>query len=361
MAAFSKVIGQNRVKKFFTKALENDRTSHAYLFVGDRGVGKEAMALEVAKTMLCKNALACDAPQCDKCTRVAKLSHPDLHFIFPTPANAKEEDQAEIIKSVVENPYARKELWANPSISIEQIRQVRRKANFKSFEGRGRVVILVDCERMTTEAANSLLKILEEPPAKMRLLITSSRPSLLLPTITSRCQEIKFDPLTAQEIETALVQFDGVDTERAGLVARLAAGSYRRASELLGEDVKEMQESALEFFRTSVQSSFVQIQYVDELLSRWQRDSKKIRDMLALLAIWLRDAQVFKESEGDDNLLIHADRTEVLEKFTARFHNADLYTAVNAVEDSLHLMNRNVQMNLILIVLLNRLRRLLRR
>lgn len=360
MAAFDKVIGQDRVKKFFANALTNERTSHAYLFVGDRGVGKEAMALEVAKALLCKNSFSCDDPQCRDCKRVARFNHPDLHFIFPAPAKVKDEERAQVIESLIENPYARRELWANPTISIEQIREVRRKAHFKSSEGQGRVVILVDCERMTVEAANSLLKILEEPPAKMRLLMTSSRPSLLLPTITSRCQEIKFDPLKAPEIEQALMQFDGVEKERAALVARLAAGSYQRASELLDEDLKEMQESALEFFRRSVQNSYGQMQYVDEILSRWQKDAKKIRDMLGLLAIWLRDAQVFKETAGDRNLLIHTDRNDVLQKFTTKFPNADLHSAVRAVEDSLRLMDRNVQVGLILIVLLSKLRRLVR-
>ena len=100
-----------------------------------------------------------------------------------------------IIDSVVSDPYQRSELWANPSVSIDTIRQLRRKASFKSFEGGSRVVIIVDCERMTTEAANALLKILEEPPPNVYFFLLTSDPGRLLPTVRSRCQIVRFGPL----------------------------------------------------------------------------------------------------------------------------------------------------------------------
>ena len=174
--AFENIFGQQRVKNFFEIALKSERLSHAYLFVGDRGVGKEAMALELAKTLFCEKSGACSPEICSNCRRVSKLSHPDLHFIFPAPAKVKETEQTQILESVAANPYLRAELWANPMISIEKIREIRRKSSYKSFEGRGRIVIIVDAERMSEEAANSVLKILEEPPEKMYLLMVSSRP-----------------------------------------------------------------------------------------------------------------------------------------------------------------------------------------
>jgi len=367
---FENILGQQRVKNFFEKALKSQRLSHAYLFVGDRGVGKEATALELAKALFCEKSGACSAEPCPNCMRVSKLSYPDLHFIFPAPAIIKdkakekvnEAKRVQILESVAANPYLRAELWANPMISIDKIRELRRQSSYKSFEGRGRIAIIVDAERMSEEAANSVLKILEEPPEKMYLLMISSRPNLLLPTISSRCQIIKFEPLKATEIEQAIIENYNIEQEKSRLTSRLASGSYRRAVELLDDNIQEMQNQSLEFFRKSVQSEFTQILYVDELLKACQRDLKKVKDLLSLLLIWFRDALVFRETgESNQELLIYAEAFETLNNFTQKFPNADLQSAVIAIEESLEQMNRNVQINLILIVLLNKLRTFVRR
>ncbi len=353
--AFENIIGQERVKRFFTKVLTSERLSHAYLFLGPSGVGKEAMAIEVAKACLGE----ADNPAS---SRVGKLTHPDVQVIFPAPKKIDEGERASIVASIVKDPYQRLQPWANPSISIDSIREIRRKSAYKSFEGSGRVVLVLDCERMTLEAANALLKILEEPPDKTYLLMTSSHHSLLLPTITSRCQLVKFDPLAANEIHDALQSRQRADERKARLCSKLADGSYRRALELLSEGTQELQEQALTCFRQTIQSSFTQVCYVDGLLNRYQRDNKRIRELLAHLLGWFRDALVFRETAGEaTDSLIHSDDVEVLKKFTSAFPNADLHSAAMEIEKSLELMDRNVQVNLILIVLLNKLRMLVRR
>ena len=359
---FENIIGQRHVISIFERALTGARLSHAYLFVGDRGVGKEAMALEWAKSLLCSNQLQDHSENCSDCNRIAKFIHPDVHFIFPAPAKVKDDEIRKIIASLAENPYNRLELWANPSVSIERIREIRQTSAYKSFEGNGRIVIIADCERMTVEASNALLKILEEPPPKMYIIMISSRPNLLLPTITSRCQLVKFDPLSIAEIETALMSRDGVDKEQARLTARLAGGSYRRALELLDENLQEMQNRALDFFRKSFQSEVVQVSFIEEVLVESQRDLKKIRDLLILVSLWLRDAMLVNESGGKNHeQLINFNQSDVLKNFAQSFPNADLYSALAEIEKSLELMDRNVQINLILIVLMNKLRTFLRR
>lgn len=360
--AISSVFGQRRIKRFFEKALENQRLSHAYLFVGAKGTGKEAMALEVTKALLSPHGLNF-SPETDvDALRVAKLTHPDLEFIFPAPAKLKDTEYAKIVESIVKNPYLRSEPWAKASIPIARIRELRRKSSYKSYEGKGRVVILADCEMMTTEAANSLLKLLEEPPDKMHLFMISSRPNLLLPTITSRCQMVKFDPLPAAEIEKALMDMFSVGAGKARITARLANGSFRKAVELLEEDVNDMELQALEFFRKAVQNEFIQICYVDKLLSHYHRDLKRVKDLLMHLAFWFRDAVLVQESVSElEKQIIHQNHLDVLKNFTRNFPKADLQNAVTEIEKSFELIDRNVQIQLILIVLLNKLRKLLRR
>ena len=359
--AFEKIIGQERAKSFFKKALERIRISHAYLFVGERGVGKEAMALELAKALFCSNQCSGPCGQCADCRRVAKLTHPDLKFIIPMPSKIKEEEQTEILQSIAKDPYRRRELWANPSISIERIREIRRAFSYKSFEGKGRVVIMADADRMTSEASNALLKILEEPPEKTYLILISSKPDLLLPTITSRCQLIQFHPLTVQEIEEALIKRNKLDVNQTKLAARLASGSYRRALELLDDNLQELRAQSLELFRKSIQNTFTQISYVEDILHAMPRDSKKVKDLLILLLIWFRDAMVYYETHGENhNRLVNFDQVEIVQKFVSKFPNADLYGAVQEIERSLELIDRNVQLKLILIVLLNKLRSYIR-
>lgn len=360
--AFATIIGQKRVRVFLQKAMAHGRISHAYLFTGVKGVGKEAVALDFAKALLCSNKFACSNDPCPDCTRVAKLNHPDVHFIFPAPAKVKQDDRNRVLASVAANPYHRLEIWSNPMISIDQIREIRRTSSYKSFEGKGRVVVIVDCERMTIEASNALLKILEEPPDKTHLIMISSRPNLLLPTITSRCQEVKFNPLTFEEIEQALVGKSLADKRRARITARMSAGSYARAMELLDENLQELQETALDFFRKTIQNQFIQIQFVEQLINSYHRDLQRIKELLKAVAIWFRDAMIFVETNGaNPDFLIHSEQTEILKNFTNHFPKADLSGAIVEIERALELMDRNVQINLILVVLLSRLRRHLRR
>jgi DNA polymerase-3 subunit delta' len=360
--AFEKIIGQKRAKTFFETAFESGRIAHAYLFTGEPGVGKEALALEVAKALICQSGVSCQSEACPDCSRIAKITHPDLKVIFPAPAKLTEAETVKVLASLSENPYNRLDLWANPSISIQRIRELRRVSSFKSYEGKGRVVLILECERMTNESANALLKILEEPPLQTHLILTSSRPTLVLPTISSRCQGVKLDPLSVDEIVDVLQQDAGLEATQARLIAKLADGSYRRAMELTDEGLQELQGRALDFFRKSVQSEFTQIAYVDDLLYSFQRDLKKTKELLKLLAYWFRDAMIYRETDGkNQEMLINADQHEVINNFTKSFPDADLCSAVTEIEKSLELMNRNVQINLILIVLLNRLRGYLKR
>ncbi len=348
---FERVIGQQRIKHFFERAIKNKRLSHAYLFVGQSGVGKETMAIDLARKLLSPGGSETNP---DK--RVAALTHPDFEVLFPAPAKINEDERQNIKASIVENPYHRQQPWANPSISIASIREIKRKAAYKSFEGNGRVIVIFDCERLTIEAANSLLKILEEPPDKMYIIMTTANPSQLLPTIKSRCQVVKFDPLPVTLIEETLLR-QGFETGKARLAARLASGSYKRSLEILGDDLQKGQAAALEFFRKSIQSNYLQLFYVEELMQRFQRDLKGVKELLSNLLIWFRDAMIYRESEESAlTSLIHIEQVEVLKNFNNNFPNADLSGAMREIERSLELLGRNVQANLILIVLLNNLR-----
>lgn len=170
---FSQIIGQERAIKFLKRAMAREKIPHAYLFVGIPGTGKKITALALTQAINCnesKNGDGCG--RCRSCRQVMSGNFPDILFIKP-------EDQ---------------------SIKIEQIRGLNRLLGFKSVSGRFRVSIIHQAETMTEEAANSFLKILEEPPQGNILILNVTEPLDLLPTIVSRCQKVPFLPISTHLI-----------------------------------------------------------------------------------------------------------------------------------------------------------------
>ena len=358
---FEEIIGQKKTVSILSRALKNQRIPHALLFQGHEGVGKTATAIALAKSMLCqKSELYCD--DCPDCNRVAQLSHPDLILIFPALKTAKVEEVKTIRGSISENPYLKTELWAKPSISIDTIRNLKKTVALTSFENKGRVIIVLDAHAMTTEAANSLLKILEEPPAKVTLILVTSKANQLLSTIVSRCQQLKFDPLTREEIEQALIGRNGIEAEQANVIARMSFGNYRRALELLDEGVKEKQELMIEVLRKVILSDLELMLFVEKMIDQY--DVKAIKEMLVLMTVWFRDAMVCEslKNEADfQDRLINVDRLEILKKFTGSFESIDFQKIMEKIEYSIELIDRNVFLNVILFQLVFELKMLLRR
>ncbi len=367
--SLSQVAGQEKVITILKRAFEQNRVPHAYLFHGDEGVGKEYMAIELAKSLLCRESTvkgeSCD--RCSHCLRIRKMTHPDVIPIFPSPLSMKSDEEQMVLQSLAENPYRRTELWANPTISIERIRELKRKAGFKSFEGRGRVVIILDAHQMTPSAANSLLKILEEPPDKMSFILVTSSISQMLDTIRSRCQPVRFALLSQETIEKMLVERDKIEPEKAQIVGRIAFGNYQRACELLEENLPEQREFSVEILRAILKTDFDRLTLVESLV----RDKEKlhIKELLGLLLLWLRDALILSECKSDSSFsrpeilkkLVNIDKIETLEKFIGAFQQVNYDEMIFEIDNALDLINRNVNLTLILVVLFDNMRKYLRR
>jgi DNA polymerase III subunit delta' len=356
--SFNRIIGQERAKGILARALQHERIHHAYLFSGPEGVGKEAMAIEFAKALYClaESEKPCD--QCQNCHRVAHFNHPDFLYIFPAPKSISVEEEREILDGLAQEPYMRRQLWANPTIGIDRIRELRRVSVLKPLE-MYRVVVIAQVDKMTAEAANALLKILEEPPANMYLLLTTSRPQAVLPTISSRCQEVRFSMLTDQHIEEDLRQRKNVPAESARMIARIAQGDYGRALELLEDEVEERRSNVIELLRVALRDPLAQIEYVEQTLGRY--DKRMVKDLLSLVLIWFRDVLIWRFGAAQglavDEHMVNADRLEVLNKFSGAFQSIEFDPIFQEVERSIELIDRNVQINLILMVLLSRLQR----
>ena len=370
--AWTSLINQERAIETLQRALAGGRVAHAYLFYGPDGVGKRAVALEFAKALLCKQGsdTACDT--CDACRKVSRMLHPDVHLLIPHPSDADLNEVGERLQELAKHPYRAIDYVRRPSLSdpsqssnkqafysIKRINDAfRRSMSYKPLEGRYKIAVLTDADLMRTEAANAFLKLLEEPGPQTIFILTTSRPDRLLPTILSRCQRLRFDPLPADGIEQALIERDEVEPGYAATLARMADGSYTRALDLAEND-------ALMADRTLVvdwmRMSF--LRHTDHLTDLIQQLGKlgreRVKHVLRLMLSWIRDLVLF-DAMGQHAQLVNVDQAEAIGKFCRNVPDADLEAMLHLIEEAIELVERNVHLNLVLTALAMALGRAMR-
>ena len=372
--SWPRVIGQERVKRFLLQSIAGGRMPHAYLFHGPEGTGKDAMAIELARVLHCEQGgeEACD--RCGSCVRFRTLQHPDVHFVTALPRGKGEDEECEplekldasVVRAIQEeiaekakNPYRVLDIPRANVIKINSIREIRRLAPMAAAHRGGKTFIISRADMMGDEAANALLKTLEEPPRETLLILTTARPDDLPRTAVSRCQAVRFDPLGEEEILAALrartpEEGEATDEESVVLAARLANGSYTRAQELLQEDIRGIRAQAVEFLRRSVVGEAAAVWRIVEDLAAG-RDRPRVARFLTFLLVWLRDALVLRYG----GTVMNVDDRAALERFRDNLPRADLPRAIAAAESALSLVDRNVYIPLVLLQLAIRLRRAL--
>ena len=366
---WDRVIGQHRVKELFKRALAAKQVAHAYLLFGDEGVGKDALALEFAKALNCERSATDPCNECASCRRVETMQHPNIRFIVALPTGKNEktgddpvavltEDQVTALRNELaekaRDPYHRIALDKANFIKVNSVRELRREASLTGFLGGRKVFIVSDADMMNTEASNSLLKTLEEPPADTVLILTTSRKDQLLPTIISRCQLVRCEGLTDDEITKALLQRDGRSESESRVAAQLANGSFVAARALVSDDMVRLQSEVAEFLRHALgRSPAALLSRIEQLLST--REKPECEQWLRMLQMWFHDAVALRE-QGNEAV---NRGNEDLRKFVERFGGADLLEASTAVERSIALVGKNVYLPLIFIGLAVELKRIL--
>ena len=212
------VVGNDRVKNLLRGMLEARRIPGAMLFTGEEGVGKKLFALELAKALNCRTPRGAEGcGSCPSCKRISKFNYPQ---------SSESDDWKGIIWT--DHPDVGMVVAPKRVLQVDQMRAIEREANFRPYEGKARVFLIEDADKLNDQSANALLKVLEEPPHTSHIILLTSRPAMLLATIRSRCQMIRFSPLTAAEIEAHLVK-NKIAAMEARTRARVARGSLGRA------------------------------------------------------------------------------------------------------------------------------------
>ena len=371
----SRVIGQDRALDVLRHALASGRVAGTYLFHGPRGSGPRAAALAFAQALLCERRGRPGGPvddacgSCLACTKAARLIHPDLHVYLPFPKVSKgadkddrPKDYAERLARLAEDPYGPVDYRERAALDDEgpsnkQVEHRRRPMNellrhemtFVPVEGRHVVGVLTDADHIRTEAANSLLKLLEEPGPDVVLILTAERVENVLPTILSRCQRVRFDPLPPEAIEQALLARTSAPPDEAGVFARMADGSYTRALEVWGsETVQQHRTLALDFVRQAYVGDPLKLAPVVETAAKLGRESLKA--WLDLVALWVRDL-VLVRAAGEDAPLVNVDQAGAVRRFVAALPHADLGAMADVVAEAADAVEANASANLVLLSL----------
>ncbi len=314
------VVGHDRVVATLARRLEAGQMSHAYLFDGPVGVGKMRLALNIAQALNCvEDGKPCGS--CGQCHRIAGGKHADVQIIGVL------HDSEGPVRKV---------------ITIEQIKEFQQAAGLQPYEGVHRVFIIDGAEHLSQDAANRLLKTLEEPPSAVCLILLTAEEHAVLPTILSRCQCYHLRPVPKEVIEGHLTSVCDVEPDRARLLAGLADGSIGWAiaaaqDEQVLEELSERVDEALELPGLSTHQ---RLAAAGRLANDFPRRREEVFGWLDALRRCWRDALLVKG--GQSSSVINADRIESLEAMASGLSSAQIADALRQVHATSERLQKNV-------------------
>lgn len=273
--AWNDVIGHELAKRIWQSHLATGRVANAYLLAGRAGIGKRRLAFEMAKALNCTGAEPHPCDACSACRSIARGTHPDVHYLVPE--------------------------GSSDEIRIDEMRSLIGRVALRPFNAKRQVAILDRVERLTEEAANSLLKVLEEPPGATTFLLLTSQASSCLPTILSRCQLIRCQPLSIGTLAQLLTRQAACEGPRAQAIARMSGGSAARALALAKQGERE------------------QAQVGELSAEHWMErplpeTRQEVGEWIEALLHWLRDVAFVVALDGDARHVIHREAAEALRR-----------------------------------------------
>lgn len=375
MTELHPVVGHEEVRRSLARGHAAAGLPSSLLFHGPRGVGKQRLALWTAQLQFCE----APGPQgpcgvCRPCRLSLGLEHPDLHWYFPLPrpkgvAGDRLADALEVARIDAVNEMRREPIRPSQGdelrgIYLGLIQGLRRKAVVHPTMARVQVFIIADAEYLvpqeaSPEAANALLKLLEEPPGGTRFILTSGEPGRLLPTIRSRAVPLHLGPVARSEVAAFLREHRGVDERTADWAAGLGQGSIGRALGFLGdgEDPGPLEAQRREAL------SLVEAALADDRSAGFARaldqspaGARTLVDLFAFVEEWLRDLAAV--AAGAEERVVSQDVLPHLRELVTRkgLHASGAAAALPALEEARELARGNVNPQLIVAGLIRRLR-----
>jgi len=333
------VIGHDRAVSFLQRSLEKGALSHAYLLVGPPHVGKMTLALNLAQALNCESG---EPPcgECEPCQKTVSSKHADVQIIgLVSNGNSAE------AKSRVE-------------ISIDQIREMQHASNLPPFEGRYKVFIIDGAERLSIEAANCLLKTLEEPVERVVFVLLTTSERLLPATVVSRCQRLELPPLGIDVVESALNSRWEVEPQKAGLLSRICRGRLGWAIMAAGDDAllqqrAERLDKLLDIIDARYDERFA---YAAQLASQFSQNRGSVQEVLDLWLDWWRDLLLVKA--GCKDVITNIDLENVLVGCASGYSLARIKAIIDSIKAAAEQLEQNANPQLVLeVLMLNMARR----
>ena len=295
---FEKIRGQRFAKKYLSNSIKSNMISHAYMFEGPSGVGKNTMARELATTLL------------------------EMENLFNSP------DYIEITPD-------------GNSIKIAQIRKLQSDILVKPYKSY-KIYVIDEAQKMTVEAQNALLKTLEEPPKYAIIILITNNKESLLDTIKSRCEIIKFTPIPLVEVADYLTQ-TGVDKNRASLLANFSRGSMQKAIELSeSEDFHIMRDEVQKYVETFLTGSMLDIMDIQSSIEKYKDN---ITNVLDLLVNYFRDIMMVKENV-DSSMIINLDMLVFIKNMSTKITYSQLSKIIDIIEETKNKLRSNCNFNI---------------
>ncbi len=323
------ILGHDRAVAFLERAARDERVAHAYLFSGVEGVGKKMAAMRFAAELNCPSRPEDKQQACPSCRRVLQSAHPDV---------------------ICERPDKGR-------IRVDRVREMQLFLAYAPIEGRSRIVIIDDAHLMNPAAQNALLKTLEEPPPNRVIVLVTANPSLLLPTVLSRCRRVRFSPMAPSIIADYLCREKGLDPERAGAIAGMAGGSLARALEIDSAKFVELRNRIARALVDPGKEGLRGLLGLSALIAASDETATLATELAAAL---VRDLLLYRIGYTGEEIL-HRDILETLTPVTQHFHEDDLLNVYNEICRAAELIRlpTNVNKTLVMDVMLLKIARIM--
>lgn len=369
---WDQIIGQTEIKTKLQESAKEGRISHAQLFIGPEGSGALPLAMAYAEQVLCGT----DNANCS--LKMKNLQHPDLHFSYPF--NKANDEKDPVAKNylnawrefVLENPYGNYSDWMKHLgiekkqgiINVKEAEQIVKALSLNSYEGGYKIMIIWHAELMNTEAANKLLKIIEEPPQKTLFILISENEDQILPTILSRCQVVKIPRLTDVDVENYLVQQHHIEASKAKQIAFMSQGNLRLAKNHLNDDDGLFDS----YFVSWVRNAFMAakkpavlkdlIKWSNEIAA-WSRDEQK--NFLMFCSEVFRQALLRNYQVNEVTYMQIKSEGFKWDGFSTYIHGANIEDILTEINEAAYHIERNGNAKIILFDLSIKLTRYLHR
>lgn len=372
---FSDVLGLEKTKAALVHEVKADRISHAQMIIGPEGNGKLPLAIAFAQYILCDQPGETDScGTCPSCQKVGHLVHPDLHFVFPVvisrtdKVSSSEDRIKEWNEFVLRKKYFGLGDWLefldetekNPIINVEESRHILQKLSLKSYSGKHKIVVIWLPELMNTQAANKLLKILEEPPEKTLFLLLCDNTETILPTILSRTQFVRVPGLETSEIEQYLKSVRNIDDTIAQSVAVMSQGSLVEALSMIeGEQSSHHYfELFVKLMRAAYAANPLDLMNVSEDLSALDKAHQKQFIQYALHIF--RESIILNYMKGELINLRNEERT-FLDRFARFINNQNITDLMEEFNTAYYHLDRNANAKILFTDLVIRLTKLIKK